>query len=217
MRAGAELHGREAVTSWSADAAGVTVVTDRATYHAGQILFCGGAWTEQLVRDLGVPLRVTRQVLAWVWPKVPARFELGRFPVWNIDHLDGTTYYGVPMMPDNPGLKVAHHFSGPPADPDAVERSPLPGDENIRTMLQKTIPEGDGPVLSLRVCLYTYSPDQQFILDRHPEHRRVHLACGFSGHGFKFASVIGQVLADLALTGKTAHGIGFLGLARFRK
>ena len=163
LRVGAELHGRESVTGWSSDEAGATVVTDRATYHAGHILFCGGAWTDQLIRDLGVPLRVTRQVLTWVWPKVPGLFELGRIPVWTIDHLDGTTHYGFPMMPDNPGLKVAHHFPGKSTDPDAVERSPLPGDEeDIRAVLQKTIPDGDGPFLSLRVCLYHLQPGSPF-------------------------------------------------------
>jgi sarcosine oxidase len=169
-----------------------------------------------LIRDLGVPLHVTRQVLTWVWPKAPDLFELGRIPVWTIDHLDGSTHYGFPMMPDNPGFKIAHHFPGISTDPETVERSPLPGDEgDVRKVLKENIPDADGPLLSLRVCLYTFSPDRHFIIDRHPRHRRVHLACGFSGHGFKFATVIGQVLTDLALEGKTNHPIGFLGLSRF--
>ncbi len=218
LRHGAELHGREAVARWSANAAGVEVVTERATYQAGRLVFCGGAWTDQLVRDLGVPLRVTRQVLGWVWPKNPEAFELGRLPVWAIDYLDGTSHYGFPMMPDNPGFKVAHHSPAQTVDPDAVPRALLPGDEDtFRILLRKQIPDADGPLLSLRTCLYTNSPDSHFIIDRHPEDFRVLLACGFSGHGFKFATVVGKVLSDLAADGSTPHPIGFLGLARLRR
>jgi sarcosine oxidase len=218
MRRGAELHGREAVTGWTADGKGVTVTTARETYHGGQLLFSGGAWTDKLVRDLGVPLRVTRQVLAWFWPKNPDAFQLGRIPVWSIDRLDGTTHYGFPMMADNPGFKIAHHNRGLLSDPDTVERSPLPGDEeDVREALRKNIPEGEGPLLALRICMYTNTPDLNFIVDRHPQHERVTLACGFSGHGFKFATVMGEVLADLTTAGQTAHPIGFLGLSRFRK
>jgi glycine/D-amino acid oxidase-like deaminating enzyme len=97
-------------------------------------------------------------------------------------------------------------------------RLPMPGDEEtFRGMLQKRIPDADGPLLSLRICLYTNSPDRYFIIDRHPRHSRVLLACGFSGHGFKFATVIGQVLGDLITRGRTGHSIGFLGLSRFNR
>ncbi len=216
LQLGAELHGREGVTSWTADANGVTVVTPRGTYHANQLVFSGGAWTDQLVKDIGVPLRVTRQVLGWVWPKNPAAFGIDRLPVWVIDRLDGSTYYGFPMMPDNPGFKLALHCPSTSADPDTVPRTVQPGDEEtFRPCLQKFIPEADGPLLSLRTCLYTYSPDRHFIIDRHPTQARVTLACGFSGHGYKFATAVGQALADLATKGKTAHPIGFLGLSRF--
>jgi sarcosine oxidase len=216
LRRGAELHGREAVTGWTSASGGVTVTTERGTYHGGQLLFCGGAWTDQLVRDLGVPLSVTRQALAWFWPKNPDAFQLGRIPVWAIDRLDGTTHYGFPMMPDNPGFKIARHHRGKVTDPDRVERSPLPGDEDdVRQGLRQNIPEAEGPLLSLRICLYTNTSDGNFIVDRHPQHPRVTLACGFSGHGFKFATVMGEVLADLTTAGKTAHPIGFLGLSRF--
>jgi sarcosine oxidase len=216
LRRGAELHGREPVTSWSADDSCVKVVTGRGTYRAGQVLFCGGAWTDKLVRDLGVPLRVTRQVLGWVWPKKTDPFELGRLPVWAFDAGDGGQFYGFPMMPDNPGFKLARHFPGSTVDPDTVLRVPTDGDEETFRPALRQIPEADGHLLSLRVCLYTYSPDSHFIIDRHPQHSRVTLACGFSGHGFKFASVVGQALADLATKGGTEHPIGFLGLSRFK-
>ncbi|MCZ6494017.1 MAG: FAD-dependent oxidoreductase, partial [Planctomycetota bacterium] len=115
-----------------------------------------------------------------------------------------------------PGLKVAHHFPGEPTTPDTIDRQALPEDEDdFRPALGRFIPHADGPLLSLHVCMYTNTPDSHFIIDRHPAHDRVTLACGFSGHGFKFASVIGEALADLALTGRTDLPIEFLGLGRF--
>lgn len=217
LRHGAQLHGHEPVERWSADGEGIEVVTTKGTYRAGQVVFCGGAWTDRLVRDLGVPLRVTRQVLGWVWPKRPELFELGRLPVWTIDALDGSMHYGFPMMADNPGFKLALHRPGLTVDPDHVPRSVLPGDEEtFRRVLENHIPEGNGNLLSLRTCLYTNSPDAHFIIDRHPAQPRAIMACGFSGHGFKFAPVIGEALADLVTEGETQHPIGFLGLQRFR-
>jgi sarcosine oxidase len=218
LRRGAELHGQEPVLRWSADESGVEVVTERGSYHAAQLIFCGGAWTDQLVRDLGVPLRVSRQVLGWVWPKKPEEFELGRVPAWAMDNLDGSSHYGFPMIPESPGFKLAHNGTGPTTDPNLVGRLPMPGDEaTFRGVLQTRMPDADGPLLSLRICLYTNTPDRFFIIDRHPRHSRVVLAGGFSGHGFKFATVVGQVLADLSTRGKTEHNIGFLGLSRFNR
>ncbi len=217
LRGGAELHGREPVIEWEARPDGVTVRTPKATYQAARLIFCGGAWSIRLLDGLGVTLRATRQVLGWVWPHRPDTFALGRFPVWAIDRPDGSIYYGFPMMSnsDMPGLKVAWHGTGPETDPDRVIRHELPGDEeSFRPALTQYLPDADGPLLALRTCLYTNSPDHHFIIDRHPLHDNVTIACGFSGHGFKFASVIGELLADLALEGKTALPAEFLRLGR---
>ena len=120
-------------------------------------------------------------------------------------------------MPENPGLKIARHGRGQPTDPDAVKRDATPQDESeVRQIVERNLPDGVGPLLSLRTCLYTNSPDGHFILDAHPAHPNVLLACGFSGHGFKFASVIGEVMADLAMQGATPLSVGFLGLSRLR-
>ncbi len=214
---GAEIHSREVVRSWNAGEEGVKVVTDRAEYHAGRVIFTGGAWTTKLVSELGVPLQVSRQVLGWVLPIKPAFFQLGEFPAWAIDSLDGGVYYGFPLMPGRPGLKLAHHHpSGNVYDPDDPSRDPRAEDENdFRRCLAKYIPAGNGPVEQMRICLYTNSPDHNFIIDRHPNHENVTIACGFSGHGFKFASVIGEILADIATTDSTAHSVDFLSLKRF--
>ena len=216
LRGGAELHGREMVTSWEADAGGVTVRTTRDEYRADKLIFCGGPWTSKLVADLGVRLVVTRQVWGWVWPKKPEFFELGRLPVWAIDHLDGTLHYGFPLLKDVPGFKIGHHGPGRETDPERVARDPQARDEEtFRPVLKNMIPAADGALLSMKVCMYTNSPDHHFIIDRHPIHERVTLACGFSGHGFKFASVVGEVLADLAMEGRTRLPAQFLGLGRF--
>ena len=216
LRNGADLRGREAVAAWRETDAGVIVRTDKGEYHAGRLVFCGGPWTGKMVADLGVELVVTRQVLGWVWPRRPDRFSFGRFPVWGIEAPDGSLSYGFPMLADNPGLKVARHGRGPVTDPDVVARHATGADESeVRQIFDAHIPDGAGPVLSMRICLYTNSPDGHFIIDAHPAHPRVLLACGFSGHGFKFASVVGEVLADLSTAGKTALPVAFLGLERF--
>ena len=212
LRQGAVLHGREAVVDWRADGAGVAVKTSRQTYTGGHLVFCSGAWSAKL---LPMPLQVTRQTLGWVWPKEPELFTLGRFPVWTIDNPDGSIHYGFPMMPDMPGFKIAHHAPGQPTDPDRVDRQMQQGDEaTFRPALGRFFPKADGPLLSLRTCLYANSPDHHFIIDRLPGQARVTVACGFSGHGFKFASVIGEILADLATAGTTALPVEFLRLSR---
>jgi sarcosine oxidase len=201
---------------WESSGDGVVVRTDKATYSAAKLLFCGGAWTDKLVRDLGVPLVVTRQPLAWVWPKSPDLFALGRMPVWICEHRDGSNHYGFPMLPDNPGVKIAAHVHMAPTDPDQLDREPKAQDEQVvRRMLTQHMPEADGPLLSMRICMYTNSPDAHFIIDHHPRHPNVTLACGFSGHGFKFASALGEALAQLTLDGKAQLPVGFLSLKRF--
>jgi sarcosine oxidase len=140
--------------------------------------------------------------------------------VWAIDNPDGSIHYGFPMLPTDvssrPGFKIAHHVKGEPTTPDSINRVPQPNDEDdFRYVLRRFIPAADGPLLSMAICMYTNTPDSHFIIDRHPQHERAVIACGFSGHGFKFASVVGEILADLAIDGSTRHPIGFLGLHRF--
>jgi sarcosine oxidase len=212
------LHGREAVLEWRSMSSGVEVRTNRETYSAKHVVFCGGAWSDKFIADLGVPLVVTRQVMAWFWPtREPERFDFGRFPVWAIDAPDVPFTYGFPIHADGvAGLKIALHYPGPATDPDRDARTPTAEDESaLRPLIRRFIPDADGPLLSARVCLYTNSPDHHFIVDRHPAYPNVTLACGFSGHGFKFASVMGQALAELALSGRSTLPVQFLGLSRF--
>jgi sarcosine oxidase len=216
IRRGAELHGHEPVESWSADATGARVQTSRREYRASRLVFSGGPWSGALLEPLRIKLRVTRQVMGWFSPPDPKPFEFGRMPVWAIDQPDGSLYYGFPIHSPGLGMKVAHHRPGTPADPDHVDRDIHAADEQpLASFLRQFMPQADGPAVAFRTCLYTNSPDSHFIIDRHPQFEHVYLACGFSGHGFKFAGVVGEVLADLALDGKTDLPIGFLSLGRF--
>lgn len=216
LRCGADIHGHEEVMAWNDERGGVAVRTTRGTYRARHLVMTSGPWSSQLLQDLGIELVVTRQVLGWVWPQDWAAFRYGAFPIWMIDRLDGSVYYGFPIITDGPGLKVALHAPMRPTDPDRVIRGILPGDEEtFRAALRTYLPRANGPLLSLRTCLYTNSPDGNFILGAHPRHPAVFVAAGFSGHGFKFASVVGEALADLAQTGTTSLPIGFLGPQRF--
>jgi sarcosine oxidase len=216
LRLGAHLRGHEPMLEWFSDSSGVTVRTAKGLHHAQQIIFCGGAWSSRVLGDIGVKLQPTRQPLAWVWPRTPELFELGRIPVWAINNPNDTQYYGFPMIHTRPGFKLARHFHGQPTDPDSISRVPTADDEaDIRQALRTFIPEADGQLLSMAICMYTNSPDSHFIVDRHPTCERALIACGFSGHGFKFASVIGEALADLSVRGRSDLPIGFLGLKRF--
>ncbi len=216
LKDGAELHAYEPVRSWCVSPTDVQVTTTVATYTAQRLIFCGGPWSSKLVRDLGVPLTVTRQLTAWVSCHSPSKYELGSMPIWMMALDDESLYYGFPQIPERPGVKVAHHKHGQPTDPDAVNREADPVEVMpVVKEIQKFLPDLTGPILSMDVCLYTNSPDGHFIVDRHPQHEAVYVACGFSGHGFKFAPVMGEALADLAMNGKTSLPIEFLGLRRF--
>ncbi len=214
---GAEVHCREAVRAWDVAGGRVRVRTDRGSYEAGSLVICAGPWASKLIPELG-PLAVPeRQVLAWLQPSRPEYFLPSVFPVFNLELADGR-YYGFPSFLI-PGFKFGkyHHF-GEVVDPDAARREPGAEDEKmLRDFARRYFPDGAGPTLVLKSCLFTNSPDRHFVLDRHPDHPEVSIAAGFSGHGYKFCSVVGEVMADLAASGESRHDIEFFGLSRFAK
>jgi sarcosine oxidase len=217
-RRGAVLHDHEKVLDWQATPAGVTVRTDRQTYQAAGLVVCAGAWSSLLLQELGVPLTVTRQPVAWVRPATPQRCGIDALPVWAIEDPRGVGfYYGFPLMPK--GLKLARHFTGATVDIQTVDRCPGSDDEadfnDLSDALQQFIPEAVGPMVDRSICVYTCSPDFHFLIDHHPAHDNVVIACGFSGHGFKFCPVLGEALADMALDGGSELPIGFLSARRF--
>lgn len=217
--AGAEAHGRERVLGWEATGgrgdAGVRVTTERGTYDADRLVVCGGAWAGSLVPALFTLAIPERQVLGWFQPSDAALFAPERFPVFNL-LVDEGRYYGFPVH-GVPGFKIGrYHHRGEAVDPDTIDRGVHPEDEAVlRACTARYFPAGDGPVMSFATCMFTNSPDEHFILDTLPGAPQVAIAAGFSGHGFKFCSVIGEIMADLATRGETSHEIAMFRLARF--
>jgi sarcosine oxidase len=214
---GAEVHGEEPARGWKTVGDGVEVATDRGTYRAAKLVVTAGAWATRLLADLGVPLAVMRQVMLWFDVTAnPALFRRDRFPVFIAD-VPGGPFYGVSAI-DRSGLKVARHYGAPELpNPDGVSWDVTADDEPpVRAFLDVYTSAPPGPRTRGQVCMYTVTPDKHFVIDVHPRFPQVSVACGFSGHGFKFAPTVGEILADLAEHGRTPHGIGLFSATRFR-
>ncbi|WP_435196060.1 N-methyl-L-tryptophan oxidase [Natronomonas sp. EA1] len=215
-RAGATVRARERVTGWEATETGVRVETDRGSYTAGTLVVAGGAWAPKLLPAFADVLEPQRQVMGWFQPSRPENFTPETFPVFIVDHEHANPDYGFPRF-DAPGIKVGiHHHFDETVDPETMAREPRRADEDaFRAFLGDCLPDANGPVLRLSTCLYTNTPDGHFIIDRHPQKENVLVACGFSGHGFKFAPVVGEILADLAVDGETDHPVDRFRADRF--
>lgn len=220
---GAVIRTKEKVLEWKREKSGsVTVVTDRGTYNAGKLVITAGPWAAKMIPSIASKLTVTRQAVAWVQPKKWNDFTLGNFPCWMLVNKD-YDFYGFPILPVGAfagplGLKLALHYPlGEHTDPDVVNRNTKDSDENILIeFLNQYIPDGHENTLVMKTCLYTNTPDHDFIIDFLPGfNKEVVIAAGFSGHGFKFVSVVGEILADLAMNGSTKLPIGFLNAKRF--
>jgi sarcosine oxidase len=206
---GAEIHAREAVQQWDVKRNRVVVQTNKDSYVASKLVITAGSWAGKLVqqlrmRRLAVP---ERQVLIWTQPRRPELFRLGAFPVFNMEALEGddmNRYYGFPIY-GVPGFKLGkYHHRREEVDPDRMDRECHPEDERVlREAIRRYFPDADGPTMAMKTCLFTNSPDENFVLDVHPDFPQVSIAAGFSGHGFKFASVVGEIMADFALTGQS--------------
>jgi len=210
VRAGATIHGRERVIAVEPGGESVVVSTDRDRYEAGAVVIATGAWlaaADSPVR-VAVPLEVERQVQCWFQPKQPSLFDVGAMPVFV--HVEGdAVFYGAPRW-ENPGVKVCRHHGGDVTTADEIAREPTREDEQlVRSFVQARLPAADGPLVAARVCMYTNTPDDRFVVGAHPDHSGVFVAGGFSGHGFKFAPVIGEVIADMVTAGATRHEVSF--------
>ena len=210
VTAGADLHHGEPVLSWQAGSRGVRVRTPAGSYDAGAMVLAPGRWTPELLADLGLPLVVEQRVMHWFDPPGGAgAFAPDRFPAWIWERPDGTVPYGVPGVAGPAGgVKAAVHFSPvrPPADWTPAQ---------LGALLAPLLPGLGARVTRSVDCTYTLTPDQDFVVGRHPEHDRVLLACGLSGHGCKLTPVLGEVLADLAVEGTTPYDLTFLDVGRF--
>jgi sarcosine oxidase len=214
---GADIRDNEAVREWSATASAVEVRTDRGRYSAAKLVLTAGPWATRLLAASGVPLTVMRQVPIWFGTRDDADFFRDVFPLYIADTPEGY-FYGFPVLDDN-GAKVAQHYGAPElAGPEAIDRTVTERDEQpVRAFLKAHLPAIDGPRRRAAVCIYTLTPDRHFVIDLHPDQPNVAFAAGFSGHGFKFASVVGEILADLADQGHTKLPIAMFRASRFSK
>ena len=207
---GAQLRFGERVVSWEASGSGVRVRTEGGVHEAGRLVVAAGAWAGELLSDLGLPLEVTRQILFWFRPRGGVEaFAPGRLPIWIYEPDDGNMFYSFPAVDGADTVKAAFfRADGTPADPDTIDREVHDDEvEFIRGYLGQHVPDLDGEFVAARTCMYTNTPDQHFVVSTHPDHPQVAVAAGFSGHGYKFCSVIGEILADLAIDGGTRHPV----------
>jgi monomeric sarcosine oxidase len=213
--AGAQILLDTEVRTWTADDREVRIQTNQGEFGADRLIISAGAWAGQLLADLNVHLEVRRKSLFWFETNSPEYDVAADFPVFLFELPEGV-FYGFPKL-DARGVKVAEHTGGCVVeDPLVVDRS-VDGSEKQRVtdFLVQHLPGVSRQMTHHAVCLYTMSPDEHFIVDRHPRHANVVFAAGLSGHGFKFAPVLGRALAELALDGNTELPIGFLSLQRF--
>jgi sarcosine oxidase len=214
-QSGAEVLASTKVLGIEPTAASVELVLEDRTIEAGSVIVSAGAWIADLVPQLAPHLHLTRQVLCWYHPKRPELFKLGVLPVFAIEGEDDIVY-GFPDFLGT-GFKCASHYGSGTilhAD-DASKRTGSADEARTRRFLERYVPQGAGKLLGMKTCMYTMTPDEDFIIDRLPEDGRIVVASPCSGHGYKFASVIGEVLADLTTTGATRHDISRFRIGRF--
>jgi sarcosine oxidase len=212
---GGEIHGREKVVAWRADTGGIEVKTNRESYSTARLIVTAGPWVGQLLPMIARICVPERQVLGWFQPVEPRHFDPSCFPVFNMTVNEGH-FYGFPVY-GVPGFKLGwYHHLEEKVDADGIDRAVYDRDEApLRDFIARYFPLALGPTLSLKTCMFTNTPDEHFIIDRHPDHPGIVIAAGFSGHGFKFASVIGEIVADLAIDGSTRHDISLFKMDRF--
>jgi sarcosine oxidase len=214
--AGAELRFETTIESWEAGDQGIDLrLSDGSRVVAKTLLLCLGPWFEQTLEALGIPIRVQRNVQAWFSPATNA-YDIDRFPPFLLDRAGlPAPLYGFPDSGD--GVKAAFHKFGDVTTAQQIDRTAdLERDvAPIVRAMEQWMPGATATFREAKPCMYTLTPDGHFVIDHHPAYANVILCGGFSGHGFKFATVIGEIGADLALEGGSRHPIDFLSLNRF--
>ena len=199
----------EPVLEWGVEGEGVRVKTPVATYLADQLLISAGGWTGGLLRDLALPLVVERQVVFWLDPQADAdNYARARFPIYAYEYKHGEICYGFPRL--QRGVKASVMHGGETTDEPATIRRNVDESDlgSLRAALEPVLPAlAYAPVRETDTCLFTNTPDHDFVVDFHPLHDQVLISSPCSGHGFKFASAIGELQADLLVNGKTAFDL----------
>ena len=207
---GADLRFDAAVTGFEVVDGGVTVRTEAGErFEADQLVMAAGGWMTMLLPDLALPLVVERAVQYWFHTAGDARYAPGALPIFLLEAPDGRMLYGLPDQ--GHGLKLAEHHNGETSTADAIRRDVSPAEPEQFLEFAAPFVPGLGAPSATAVCFYTNTPDEHFILDRHPQHERVYLVSACSGHGFKFAPAIGELVAD-EIAGRTP----FMDLTPFR-
>ncbi len=212
---GADLHYNEPVRCWHPDGEGVRVFTDRGEYTADQIVFSAGAWNNEFVSKLKLPLRLERQVLFWFEPaSSPELFRPENSPNHSWEWSPGKGFYCQPDF--GGGVKAAFHHHGEMFDdPIDLDRTVRESDESsLRSAISGLVPQLNGRIMKSAVCLYTDTPDYHFLLDWHPGHKNVIICSPCSGHGFKFSAVVGEIVADMAMKGDARYDMTLFGIDR---
>ena len=216
--AGADARFNTAIVEWHADGAGVRVTTTTGeTFTADRLVLAAGAWTGQVLADLRIPLRIERQVLFWFEPDAPAIYAPERFPIYAYEFTPGAICYGFPILPR--GAKAAVMHGGAIAErPEDVNRTVEAGEiDGLRAALRPVLPGlASARVRESAVCLFTNTPDTDFVIDWHPGHAQVLVSSPCSGHGFKFASAIGEAQADLITSGASRFDLSPFRIDRFQ-
>lgn len=222
QNAGASTAWNTTVRTWRHDGHAFVVQTDGGQFAAPRLIVTAGAWAGRLLgpawtnrwpQDNALPLTPLRKIQLWFRGGLQHRAGNG-CPVFCVDMPDGF-YYGAPSVADDLVKVALHSGHDSIADPDHLDRLLRPSDTpHIAAFIRKVLPGLDTTVQRHAACMYTMTPDGHFIVDRHPGNSGLILAAGFSGHGFKFAPVVGEALADLAIAGKTSAEFGFLSAAR---
>lgn len=218
---GATVMDQTPVTRITLSSNGATVQTDREMFSCDRIVLTVGSWAKGLLAEQGIdlPLKIMPCQLGFYEASKVADFEPGTFPVF-FAHMTGDygeMPYGIPHDDPNIGVKITTFYGWDTVDtPSQVDYTPSQDwTERIRTFARQYIPGAAGPLISTRRCLYTVTPDKHFIVDQHPSYPHVVIGAGFSGHGFKFTTLLGKMLADLVVNGQTPHDTSLFKVARF--
>jgi len=227
LKNGVQMYTDTKVSSWNHTTDKVQVHTDMGSFSAGKLIICAGAWTSLLIKKENAPinLRTTRQSYFYFEPRDKEQLKEPHFPCWNIQDLDYPgLFYGFPYQEKTSeysdyGLKIAHHYPIATIDPEQLLDKPTEKEEkDVTEIFNKYIPGAAGKLLSSGSCIYTNSEDENFIVDYLDNtEKRVVLACGFSGHGFKFVPAMGELLSRMAIDGIKAPELDFLSTGRFSK
>jgi len=215
--AGAEARFNEPVMAWAPDGAGVCVTTASRDYFADRLVIAGGAWSGELLRELGLPLTVERQSVFWLEPDgEPESYDSARFPIYAYEYKPGSICYGFPRLPR--GVKASVMHGGETSQhPDRVRRTIEEAEaEPLRAALRPVLPGlAKAAIRESGVCIFTNTPDHDFIIDFHPDYPQVLVSSACSGHGFKFASALGEVHADLLTTGSARFDLSAFRIDRW--